>query len=327
MIQVIRGHVAICAALLAAALAAAALAGDSTPRPAGELFRRDNLFAWCIVPFDAQKRGPEERAAMLERLGFKAFAYDYRAEHIPAFDAEIEALHKHHIRLLAWWFPMVLNDEARQILAVLKRHNVHPQLWVMGGGAPTASVEEQRQRIAAEADRIRPIAEAAEKIGCQVGLYNHGGWFGEPENQLAILKRLHMPNVGIVYNLHHGHEHLGRFPNLLAQMKPHLLALSLNGMDPDGPKRGRQILPIGAGKLDLQLLRIIRDSDWRGPIGILNHTDLDAEARLEDNLEGLDWLAVQLDGKPAGPAPKFRTIPPAQKNGSTPGSPSTKRGL
>ncbi len=114
-----------------------------------------------------------------------------------------------------------------------------------------------------------------------------------------------MPNVGIVYNLHHGHEHLRRFPELLAQMKPHLLALCLNGMDPDGEKNGRQILPIGAGKLDLQLLRIIRDSDWRGPIGILNHTDLDAEARLRDNLEGLDWLAAQLDGKPAGPRQFF----------------------
>ena len=40
--------------------------------PAAEpLFERDNLAAWCIVPFDAKKRGPEERAAMLERLGFK----------------------------------------------------------------------------------------------------------------------------------------------------------------------------------------------------------------------------------------------------------------
>ncbi|HEV7999691.1 MAG TPA: TIM barrel protein [Planctomycetaceae bacterium] len=306
MIQVIRGQVVVCVVL---SLTAVAFAGEPTARPADELFRRENLFAWCIVPFDAHKRGPEERAAMLERLGFKAFAYDYRAEHIPTFDAEIEALQKHHIHLLAWWFPTVLNDEARQILAVLKKHNIHTQLWVMGGGAPTTSVDEQQRRVETEAARIRPIAKAAEKIGCQVGLYNHGGWFGEPENQLAILKTLHMPNVGIVYNLHHGHEHLRRLPDLLAQMKPHLLALSLNGMDQDGQKNGRQILPIGAGQLDVQLLRIICDSGWHGPIGILNHTDLDAEARLQDNLEGLDWLTAQLDGKPAGPAPKFRAAP------------------
>lgn len=39
-------------------------------RDAG-LFARTNLVAWCIVPFDAKKRGPEERAAMLEKLGFQ----------------------------------------------------------------------------------------------------------------------------------------------------------------------------------------------------------------------------------------------------------------
>ena len=36
-----------------------------------DVLRTDNLVAWCIVPFDAKKRGPDERAQMLERLGFK----------------------------------------------------------------------------------------------------------------------------------------------------------------------------------------------------------------------------------------------------------------
>ena len=56
------------------------------------LFAQTNLVAWCIVPFDSKKRGPEERAAMLEWLGFSLFAYDYRAEHIPTFDAEMDPL-------------------------------------------------------------------------------------------------------------------------------------------------------------------------------------------------------------------------------------------
>ena len=38
---------------------------------------------------------------MLERLGFKQFAYDYRAEHVPSFDAEVEALQRHKVNLLA----------------------------------------------------------------------------------------------------------------------------------------------------------------------------------------------------------------------------------
>ena len=275
------------------------------PMPAEEsLFRRENLVAWCIVPFDAKKRGPEERAAMLEKLGLKQFAYDWRGEHIPTFDAEIEALNKHGIKLTAFWFPTTLDKDAKTILDLLKRHTIHTQLWVMGGGGPTPTEEERQKRVETEAARIRPIAEEAAKIGCSVELYNHGSWFGEPENQIAIIEALKMPNVGIVYNLHHGYEHLARFPALLKAMLPYLHALNINGMFADGAKKGLQITPLGQGDLDLQLLTTIRASGYSGPIGILNHTNEDAEQRLQDNLDGLDWLLPQLDGKPPGPKPQ-----------------------
>ena len=203
-----------------------------------------------------------------------------------------------------------MNDEAKLILAVLKRNNVKAQLWITGGGGPLKTEDEQRARVEAEARRIRPIAEAAAPIGCTVALYNHGNWFGEPENQIQIIGRLRrdgVTNVGIVYNLHHGHDHLARFATLLQQMKPHLVALNLNGMTTNGDRLGKKILPLGQGDRELELLRMIRDSGWRGPVGILNHTDEDAEARLRDNLDGLDWLLPQLDGKPPGPKPTPRS--------------------
>jgi sugar phosphate isomerase/epimerase len=177
----------------------------------------------------------------------------------------------------------------------------------MGSGAPVTSPEEQKARVAAEAQRFRPIAEAAAKLGCKVGLYNHGGWFGEPENQIEIVQALKLPNVGLVYNLHHGHEHLDRFPELLAKMKPHLIALNLNGMTGRGDRIGKKILPLGQGDRDLELLKTIRQSGWSGPVGILNHTDEDAEGRLLDNLEGLAWLVAQVEGRPAGARPQPRT--------------------
>lgn len=236
---------------------------------------------------------------MLERLGFRMFAYDYRAQHIPTFDAEVEALERHGIRLLAWWFPTSLNPEAQKILDVLERHQLKAQLWVMGGGEPTTSPEQQLERVKAETERIRTIAEAAARIGCGVGLYNHGGWFGEPENQIAIINSLRgmgITNVGIVYNLHHGHAHVKRFAAVLDLIKPWLLAINLNGIGTDAETAGSQILPLGQGELDLDLLRIIQHSGWQGPIGILNHTGEDAEARLRENLQGLRRLAAQFDG-------------------------------
>jgi quinoprotein glucose dehydrogenase len=289
---------------------AAALPSDAIASASAQLLARSNLVAWCIVPFDAKKRGPIARAEMLQRLGIRLFAYDYREEHIPTFDAEIEALKQRGITLLAWWFPTVLNDEAKLILNKLRQHKVRAQLWVTGGGGPTRDQMEQIQRVKSEAERIRAIAEAAAEIGCTVAFYNHGGWFGDPLNQIAIIERLRsegVTNVSIVYNLHHGHDDLARFPELLRRMQPYLTVLNFNGMVADGEQTGRKIIPIGQGDRDLELLRTILQSGWRGPIGILNHTDEDAEARLQDNLDGLEWLKAQLEGRVVGPKPKAKS--------------------
>ncbi|RUL88854.1 sugar phosphate isomerase/epimerase family protein [Tautonia sociabilis] len=294
-------------AILAPMLLWTPLASSTAPGaddPDG-LFARENLVAWCIVPFDASKRGPEERAAMLDRLGIRRLAYDWRAEHLPTFDEELEALDRHSIELTALWFPGTMDADARFLLDRIAARGLTPQLWVTGGGEPTSSPEEQAARIAAEADRIRPIAEAAAKVGCSVALYNHGGWFGEPENQIAVIEALNLPNVGLVYNLHHGHPHLDRFPELLEAMRPHLLALNLNGMDRDGEAKGRKILVIGQGEEDLLLLRTIRESGWTGPVGILDHVpEADAEAQLRANLEGLDHLLDHLDREVGTPGPR-----------------------
>ncbi len=237
---------------------------------------------------------------MLARLGLTQLAYDWRTEHLPQFDAEVRALQRHGIRLLAWWFPGELNAEARLILDVLRRHQLRGvQLWVSGGGDPVNSAAEQAARVEAELARLRPIARAAADVEAVVGLYNHGGWFGEPDNQLAVLERLRaegFSHVGLVYNLHHGHDHVDRFAELLERMKPHLLALNLNGMTrAAGDRRGRKILPLGQGELDLALLRLVRGSGWQGPLGILNHTEEDAEVRLRQNLEGLHRLVADLN--------------------------------
>lgn len=283
----------------------AAMGGGRFARAGNDLFAKENLMAWCIVPFDGKHRGPEERAIMLERLGFRRFAYDWRAEHVPTFDAEIAALKRHGISLDAFWFPAALDANARAILAALERNAVRTQLWVtMSDPAPAGA---QAAKVAAAASQLAPLRAAAERIGCSVALYNHGGWFGQPENQLAIVARLGRPSVGIVYNLHHGHEHLSRLPQVLGMLKPHLRAINLNGSIAAGDSKGKKIVPLGQGELDLPVLRAIVASGYRGPIGILGHTQDDAELRLRDNLAGLEWLLPQLEGKPPGPKPTPQT--------------------
>lgn len=252
-----------------------------------KLFAKDNLVAWCIVPFDSQKRTPEQRAEMLHELGIKRLAYDYRPEHVPTFEREIAALKKHGIELTAWWFPTNLNDEAKETLKLFAKHDLHPQLWVMGGGDPNMTPEQEKAFIESEKLRIGEIAKAADAVGCKVALYNHGAWFGKPENQIKLIKALNMPNVGIVYNLHHAHDQLDRLPELLQAMKPYLFAINLNGTQTNGEAIGKKILPIGQGDRDVEVIRLIGSSGFSGPVGILNHTDEDARVRLKANLDGL----------------------------------------
>ncbi len=249
---------------------------------------------------------------MLAKLDFRRFAYDWRAEHPPTFEDELKALKSHQIELAAVWFPASLNDDARVILNALKRHDVRTQLWVTMGD-PAPGTTDKGAKLRAAIDALWPIVDAAGKQGCSVGLYNHGGWFGQPENQVAIIEELNATNIGIVYNLHHGHEHLYRFAELLKLMRPHLYAVNLNGMVRDGDQRGQKILQLGQGDTDLEVLRTIVNSGYQGPIGILGHTDDDAEARLRDNLDGLDWLVPQLSGNAPAERPRPRTPVPAAK--------------
>jgi len=289
----------ICAAFLGRASAADVAAVDVAAR-AKKLFRHDKLVAWCIVPFDAKKRGPEERAAMLEKLGFKHFAYDWRGEHVPTFEQEWDALEKHGVALDAFWSTP---PDLRGLQESFQRRGLKPSFWVM---ISAPSEFDQAAKVKHAADRLRPLAESAAKAGCSIAIYNHGGWGGEPENMVTVCEELNMPNVGIVYNQHHGHDHLPRFKEALATMLPHLKFLNLNGMTAGGDKKGQKIMVLGQGDLDVELARIICESGYTGPIGVLNHTAHDAEARLLDNLEGLDWIVGELTGKPI-PKPTPRT--------------------
>lgn len=283
-----------------------------------DLFDKSNLAAWCIVPFDAAKRTPEARAEMVAKMGLGKIAYDWRAEHIPEFEREILAYQKYGIEFFAFW------GEQEEAFQLFEKYKLSPQLWVMikEQGAT------QEEKVKNAVDALLPLLKRATSLGSKVGIYNHGGWSGEPENMVAVCKDLKqnhaVENIGIVYNLHHGHSHLDRLPAALEAMKPYLLCLNLNGMDRDGDARGRKILPLGEGTEDVKALRQIRSSGYSGPIGILNHTNEDAEGRLLDNLDGLNWLLPQLDDAPPSAKPIYRTWDEARSktvshSSSTPG--------
>lgn len=269
---------------------------SSGKSPGDKLFDSDNLVAWCIVPFDAEDRTPRERAEMLKSLGLIHFAYDYRQEHIPSFREEIETLRAYGIALDAVWlwvdprWEEPLDEAGRQILNILGETGTQTEIW-LGFPADAFAGLDDDQSLARSLEVVKDLLSECEDLGCTLALYNHGGWFGEPENLVRILESLGSERLRIVYNFHHGHEQLDRFEENLQKMLPHLSTININGMRAEGPK----ILTLGEGDLELGMLRTIRASGYEGPIGILGHTEgEDIRLVLERNLKGLEELKKQL---------------------------------
>ncbi len=254
--------------------------------------RVNQLVAWCIVPFDAAKRGPKERAAMLSDLGVRRLAYDWREEHVSSWDEEVDALAARNIELTSFWCGSSLeptkDKSILRIVDFLKRRQIKTELWLMLPDNQLSKITDEGKRVAAAAPALRSLADLVRPMGCRVGLYNHGGWIGRPSVMVRVVQALHgTENVGIVYNFHHAHEDLAEFPAALAIMKPYLLCLNLNGTTPTGPK----IQPIGQGVLDYEIFQWIRQANYDGPMGILDHRpELDAKDSLQQNLSGLSRL-------------------------------------
>lgn len=253
------------------------------------IYDTSNLVAWCIVPFDNPERTPEQRCAMLKELGIGKLAYDWRERHVPKFESEIAALKKNNIRLQSFWYYSGAEPEKDKNLAIifnlLRKHKIKTEIWTMITGVELDSLTQQ-QKVEAVGKRVQYIAAQAGKIGCKVGLYNHGEWFGEPENQLAIIDHLKMPNLGIVYNFSHAEHQIHRFPEFYPKIKPYLLAINITGLEGTRPA---QVVPVGQGNVEFEMMKIIEESGYQGPIGIINEDFAqDAKIGLQMNLKGIE---------------------------------------
>jgi sugar phosphate isomerase/epimerase len=261
-----------------------------------DLFDKENLLAWCIVPFDASERTPEARAIMLKELGINKLAYDYRERHVASFEQEINSLTLHQIELSAVWMWVqpegenLMNSMNRSILDILESTGTSTELWVSFPDHFYAGLSDEK-KLEKAVGAIQEILIEAETLGCTIALYNHGDWFGEPENQIRIIKAIGSEKVRLVYNFHHGHHQMDQFEELFDQMLPYLSAVNLNGMSKDGPK----IITLGEGDRELEMMKVIKASGYKGPIGIIGHTEgEDIKPVLERNLKGLQRLAESL---------------------------------
>jgi hypothetical protein len=77
---------------------------------------------------------------------------------------------------------------------------------------------------------------------------------------------------------------------------------------------GKIIYP-SQGIHELEMMRTIQESGWRGPIGLIAEKGGDAEITLGNYIKGLDWLAAELKQPGSGGPPPFGPplpVPPSE---------------
>ena len=254
--------------------------------------QRADIFAWCIVPFDSLERSPEERIEMLKRLDINKYAYDWRAKHLPDMAKELRLAKQNGIEVIAVWMWIDeqwdavgdLNDSNEKVFEVVEEVGYNGQVWV-SFHANFFNGLSDREAVEKGAKMIAYLSEKANALGCKIALYNHGDWFGEPENQIKIIEALPNKDLGLVYNFHHAHQQIDAFPELVNMMMPHLWYVNLNGLRKEGPK----ILTIGKGNHEMEMIDLLIEKGYKGDFGVLGHVEeADVEVILQANLEGLE---------------------------------------
>jgi sugar phosphate isomerase/epimerase len=257
-------------------------------------FEMNNVFPWCIVAFDSMERSPGERIQMLKELGFDKYAYDWRDKHLDEMENELKLAKENDIEVISVWLWLNakrdtlghLNPSNERIFEILKGIDLKTTIWLSFSSNYFEGIT-QEQSLQKATAMVEFINVKANEIGCKVALYNHSGWFGNPNNQVEIIKALPQYDLSIVYNFHHAHLHLEEFPQIVKTMKSYLSAVNLNGMRKEGPK----ILTIGEGDYEKGMIKLLIDQGFEGPWGVLGHIeDEDVKKVLERNIAGLNSL-------------------------------------
>jgi len=250
-----------------------------------------DTYPWCIVAYDSKERSPEERIKMIKELGFDKYAYDWRDHHLDDMHHELKLATENKIEIISVWLWLnakrdslnQLNNSNERIFKIVEKLNLKTTFWVSFSENFFENIN-QEQSVEKAAEMLDFIATKANKLDCKIALYNHSGWFGNPINQLEVLKALPQHELGLVYNFHHAHKSIAEFTDIAETIVPYLIAVNLNGMK----KGGEKILTIGKGDHEKEMISVLQRAGFNGPWGILGHIeDQDVRKVLEENLDGL----------------------------------------
>lgn len=121
---------------------------------------------------------------------------------------------------------------------------------------------------------LQKLADTAATHGLRVAIYPHKGcWAERVQDAVRVAKAVNRKNLGVTFNLCHclmlGDE--AKIPELLAEAKPYLFLVTINGADSGKPNSdwNQLIRPLDEGTFDTGwLLRTLKELQYSGPIGL-----------------------------------------------------------
>jgi sugar phosphate isomerase/epimerase len=229
------------------------------------------FFAFCVDTHDAKKRNLEQQAAMLKELGYAGVGHlwlDNIAERLKTLDAAGLRLFQITMTVDISKDKDPFDQRFKEVMPLLKGRQVQFALLMQGMKPSDPAGDQPAVRI------LRQMADLAQPAGAELLLYPHtGDWIERIEDAVRIAEKVDRPNVGVMFNLCHWLR-VSKDRNYraaLAQAKPLLRAVSLNGADELDPQPGwsRYIQPLGRGSFDMpSFLKTLSELGYAGPIGL-----------------------------------------------------------
>ncbi|OBQ51947.1 hypothetical protein VQ01_14515 [Tamlana sp. s12] len=258
----------------------------------------EDISPWCIVSFDSLERQPKERIAMLKAMGFSKYGYNWKENHLSYIEEEFALAKANDLEIVSIFLWLNAKRDSigklsalnEQLFNKLKLIDNKPEIWLSFSDNYFENLS-QEEALNRAISYIKFVKEKADKVGYDIALYNHHGWFGNPDNQVDIIKKLPEYDLKMVYNFHHAHDYLDDYPRILKKIKPYLTYVNLNGLRKDGPK----ILTIGEGDYEYDMIKTLLDEGYYGPWGILGHIKTeDVEVVLQRNMAGVEQINERL---------------------------------
>ena len=214
---------------------------------------------------------PIEQLDLLKELGYAGYSW------VPSGDmkAKLNEAHGHGLKIFAVYTGSrlrkdKLDGDQAALIASLKDSGT--TVWLTIGSDVFRKSDEQGDVLAVPA--LQAMADHAASNNVKIALYPHTKfWVEKIQDAVRLARKVNRPNFGVTFNLCHclmvGDE--AKIPDLLAEAKPYLFLVTINGADTGagGTSWGRLIRPLDEGNLDLlPILQALRELGYAGPIGL-----------------------------------------------------------